>query len=48
MFDYRIFYPQIGIDEQNRTRRVVAAEAAHRVYRLPAGRREARQQGGRR
>jgi hypothetical protein len=48
MFDYRIFYPQIGIDEQNRMRRAAATASAHRVYRLPAGRREARQQGGRR
>jgi hypothetical protein len=48
MFDYRIFYPQIGIDEQNRMRRVAASASAHRVYRLAAGRRDTRQQGGRR
>ena len=48
MFDYRIFYPQIGIDEQNRTRRAADTGSAHRVYRLAAERREARQQGGRR
>ena len=48
MFDYRIFYPQIGIDEQNRARRSAAAGTAHRVYRLGAERRDARHHGGRR
>ena len=48
MFDYRIFYPQLGIDEQNRTRRSATAGSAHRVYRLTGERREARNQGGRR
>ena len=48
MFDYRIFYPQIGIDEQNRTRRSAVAGSALRVYRLTAERRNARNHNGRR
>ena len=47
MFDYRIFYPQIGIDEQNRLRRS-AIGSSTRVYQLAAVRRGARRQGGRR
>jgi hypothetical protein len=48
MFDYRIFYPQLGIDEQNRTRRSGAPGSQHRVYRLTGERREARIHHGRR
>ncbi len=48
MFDYRIFYPQIGIDEQNRVRRSTETASTHRVYRLVAERRDARHHTGRR
>ena len=48
MFDYRIFYPQIGIDEHNRLHRQPSTGSASRVYRLVAERREARRHSGRR
>jgi hypothetical protein len=39
MIDYRLFYPQISIDEQARLRRPLLGHAARRVYQLPSDRR---------
>jgi hypothetical protein len=47
MFDYRLFYPQLGIDEQARDRRPIQGADARRVYRLTTGRRTARSVGRR-
>ena len=47
MYDYRLFYPQMGIDDQTRTRRPLNGHAAQRVYQLPTERRTGRN-GGRR
>ena len=46
MFDYRLFYPQVSLD-QARVRRPLQGHAAQRVYRLADERRPVRQ-GGRR
>jgi hypothetical protein len=42
MFDYRIFYPQLGIEEQNRNRRMASSASAQRIFRLGADRRDTR------
>lgn len=47
MFDYRLFYPQLGIDEQNRDRRPIQGADARRVYRLTPERRSTRSAGRR-
>jgi len=47
MYDYRLFFPQMSIDDQARVRRPVVGHSAQRVYQLPAERRQARN-GGRR
>ena len=46
MFDYRLFYPQASLDHE-RMRRPNQGHPALRVYRLPADRRPARQEGRR-
>jgi hypothetical protein len=43
MIDFRLFFPQISIDEQVRTRRPIVGHGAQRVYQLPADRRVPRQ-----
>ncbi len=48
MFDYRIFYPQVGIDEQSRVRRPLQGHRPERVYQLPPERRSDRTIAGRR
>ena len=35
MYDYRLFYPQMSIEDQARTRRPLNGHAAQRVYQLP-------------
>ncbi len=47
MIDFRLFYPQISIDEQQRQRRPLLGHAAQRVYQLPADRRVPRHSGRR-
>jgi hypothetical protein len=47
MFDYRLFYPQASIDDQQRAARAQGGQAAARVYRLQADRRALRQSGRR-
>ena len=47
MYDYRLFFPQMSIDDQARARRPNHGHAAQRVYQLPTGRRHGRN-GGRR
>ena len=47
MIDYRLFYPQLSLEDQTRQRRPLLGHAAQRVYQLPADRRVPRQ-GGRR
>lgn len=47
MFDYRIFYPQLGIEDQQRGRRPMLGSAAQRVFRLDAERRAQRRTGRR-
>ena len=47
MFDYRLFYPQMSIDDQTRLRRPIQGHAARRVYQLPSDRRSARDIGRR-
>ena len=48
MYDYRLFFPQSSIDDQARTRRTLRGEPGpRRVYRLPTGRRDARDTGRR-
>lgn len=47
MYDYRLFYPQMSIEDQARARRPLAGHAAQRVYQLPTERRIVRN-GGRR
>lgn len=42
MYDYRLFYPQMSIDDQSRTRRPIAGHRSQRVYRLPVERRATR------
>jgi hypothetical protein len=42
MIDFRLFYPQISLDEQARIRRPIVGHAAVRVFRLPGARRVAR------
>jgi hypothetical protein len=39
MYDYRLFYPQMSIEDQSRHRRGLAGDSSLRVYRLPAQRR---------
>ena len=46
MFDYRIFYPQLGVEDQ-RGRRPSQGSAAERVFRLEADRRAQRRIGRR-
>jgi hypothetical protein len=45
MFDYRLFYPQLGIDEQARDRRPIQGADARRVFRLNPERRSTRSTG---
>jgi len=47
MFDYRLFYPQLGIDEQTRDRRPIRGAGARRVYWLSPDRRSTRSSGRR-
>jgi hypothetical protein len=47
MYDYRLFYPQMSIDDQARMRRPVTGHASRRVYQLPAERRSIRSSGRR-
>ena len=47
MIDYRLFYPQMSIDDQARTRRPIQGHASRRVYQLPSDRRSAREFGRR-
>jgi hypothetical protein len=47
MFDYRLFYPRLGIDEQTRDRRSIQGADARRVYRLTPERRSTRSTGRR-
>lgn len=47
MYDYRLFYPQMSVEDRTRVRRPTSGHTAERVYRLPAERRDARN-GGRR
>ena len=48
MYDYRIFYPQIAIEErQLRTRRPAHPGAFDRIFRLTTDRRPARTSGRR-
>ena len=47
MYDYRLFYPQMSIEDQARKRRPLNGHAALRVYQLPTERRSVRN-GGRR
>ena len=42
MYDYRLFYPQMSIEDQSRQRRVLAGHSSLRVYRLPLQRRSNR------
>ena len=42
MYDYRLFYPQMSIEDQARHRRVLAGDSSLRVYRLPTQRRSNR------
>ena len=42
MYDYRLFYPQMSIEDQSRHRRVLAGHPSLRVYRLPTQRRSNR------
>lgn len=39
MYDYRLFFPQMSIDDQSRHRRPITGHPSQRVYRLPAERR---------
>lgn len=36
MFDYRLFYPKISIEDQLRTRRPIQGHEARRVFQLPS------------
>jgi hypothetical protein len=47
MFDYRLFYPQLGIDDQTRDRRPMQGADTRRVYRLSPERRSPRTSGRR-
>lgn len=47
MYDYRLFFPQMSIDDQARVRRPANGHASQRVYQLPVERRNGRN-GGRR
>ncbi len=47
MFDYRIFYPQLGVEDQQRGRRPNQGSAAQRVFRLEAHGRAPRRSGRR-
>lgn len=47
MYDYRLFYPQMSIEDQARTRRPLTGHAAQRVYQLQSGRRIVRNDGRR-
>ena len=38
MYDYRLFYPQMSIDDQSRQRRPITGHPSRRVYRLPVER----------
>ena len=39
MYDYRLFYPQMSIDDLARDRKLSAGHPTQRVYRLAAERR---------
>jgi hypothetical protein len=47
MYDYRLFFPQMSLDDQARVRRPLHGHPARRVYQLPIERRAPRN-GGRR
>jgi hypothetical protein len=47
MIDYRLFYPQMSIEDQARARRPLLGHAAQRVYQLPTERRTGRPVGRR-
>lgn len=47
MYDFRLFFPQISIEGQTRTRRPLQGHAAQRVYQLPPERRLSRSVGRR-
>lgn len=47
MFDYRIFYPQLGIEDQQRGRRASQGPGADRIFRLETDRRAQRRTGRR-
>ena len=47
MIDYRLFYPQMSIDDQARARRPILGHAAQRVYQLPTDRHTGRSLGRR-
>ena len=42
MIDYRLFYPQISLEDQARARRPLLGHAAQRVFQLPTERRTGR------
>jgi hypothetical protein len=42
MYDYRLFYPQMSIDDQARQRRPITGHPSRRVYRLPVERQMSR------
>jgi len=47
MIDYRLFFPQMSIDDQVRLRRPLQGHAAQRVFQLTPERRITRQAGRR-
>lgn len=47
MIDYRLFYPQLSLDDQARVRRPLLGHGAQRVYQLPSERRSPRALGRR-
>ena len=42
MFDYRLFYPQLGIADQQRSRRPAPLGPSDRIFRLTSDRKPAR------
>jgi hypothetical protein len=42
MFDYRIFYPQLGIADQQRNRRPAPSGPSDRIFRLTGDRKPSR------
>jgi hypothetical protein len=42
MVDYRLFFPQMSIDDHSRARRPLQGHRAQRVYQLPTDRRSGR------